>query len=405
MKGSYLFRHIIHRSLLIGQEKKYDQNNLFLSDMLYLSLFLENLVIQPTINIKEFPQIKITSSPYKTEFYEQYDIRNKTFLPYYLDELDALDQYDFDYTSGFEIDDDYLLKGRIQNDPILKGLDGIMDVNFIKPKLELEFKEVYELGKKIEDEFGDYDLYTAFALSELMFASNNDYSIVPDKSAHTKEAFNKSKIIIPKETDELILKYKNISQSALKDLIKLYRKEQKLKKQIKLPPITSIIFNESNNIDDILKICLQMRTSFSELRMAFNDYENTIRNTTLSLGQRLNALNELEYFAEEFSKKYPQHSPVNVSDLSDLSSFGRLADQEISAADGSSILNSLMKKPLKYVGKKARNRKVQYLFNIQTQFYKIKNYEGMIEKIFNRKITNEEVINAMKEGFNLDELL
>ena len=351
MKGTYLFRHIIHRALLLDNEKNYADNNFFLSDILYLSMFLENLVIQPSLTVKEFPELKIVDSPYKIDFYEQYDLRDKTFIPYYFD--DEEDDFFERSKFSFEMSNEYFLKERIRESDLFKELIGIQGLNFVVPQVRMEHKRVYELGKRLEDEKGDFDVYMAMSLNELEFAQEKDYLIVPDKSHEAQKALNYTKYRNPRITDEMINSYNSMSKSAIKDLLRLLQREKSISKQIKLPPVTSIALNESNSPTDLIKIALQMRTAFSDLRMAFQNYEEKVRNDSLTLAQRLDALNELEYFTSEISKQYPQQSRLNISDLSDFSNFGRLADGAMSATDGSSIAGTLMKKTFKISNQKS----------------------------------------------------
>ena len=402
MKDSpiYLFQHILHRSLLLGNDNNYTENQdkHFLTDVLYLSMFLENFVLQSKLVIKEFPNILTVDSPFEVDNYYQMNLRTRTYLPVFFEDEDDYADTQI-YLPEIRNDDSLKFSKRILSNPILKNIN-VDDIALETPNIQYAFQELFDLGEKLQEESLEFDFYTVMSLNEILNALKNGNSIIPDKTNDTKLALEYSKYKNNNLTDLLTKIYQSIDSKASDDLSRVA--QYGTSRKVYLPPITSIIFNESKDISDILKIAYQLRTEFKGLRYSFSQYENQLSDDTVSLGKSLEALNELEFYTSELTKNYKSRTIADISEWKDISNITRFLDGAIDAADSSSLGSMLLGKPLQYINQKIKTRKVSYLFDIREQFYSIENYGQMIDKLFNKKLSDFHIDMAKKEGFDLN---
>jgi hypothetical protein len=390
--GVYMFRHILHRALSStkGNDLDIGFNDSYLSDILYLSQFLENYVVMPQIIVKDVAEIEIEDR-FNITFYETWEHSTNSFYQHYIDE----DRSFLDDEFSFALDEEYLFQTRIKNDPTFQFLPDDNSVKIIRPNIRVEFDEMFKLGLLMERKGADLDYYVIMSMAELIFANDNDLSIVPDLHPSTIKALQLCGHQSQKKPRFLKSSYDVIAQKAHEDLsrINTYTED----KSIILPPITSIVFNESGKLENLFKVATEVRNHFGKLRSYFSECKKIANSSSSSIKEALEALDELQYYASELSKGYKSHSILEISRWRDLTNFSKLTGG-INLDDLGSVSNILLNEPLKYAGKRMKNNKIRYLFNLQKQFYSIENYSQMIEDLFGKKICPAHINLARNNG-------
>jgi len=379
MKSKVLLsKYIIHRSLEVTEDNIMSEK-LFLSDILYLSIFLESFVLYDELCVVDIPEIKYPS-----------ELMDKIFSQKKIDSKDL----------EYQLEEKLLLKNRFNTNPTFYALGNYnTPVKIIEPEVNQYHENNYKVFEKLEQFYGETaaNSYVAFDVDQIKFALSNDYSLILDYTSYMQKAIRYVDLTNKNRTSQLIKHYNIFSDSFQKELTTRLVQEGS-NKPIFIPPITSVILNRAKKKENILKIALELREEFSKLRKAFREYEAKIVDDSLSIQESLNASYELENIIKQLFPK-PDSPFVNkLTEWRDISDLVRLIDGA-SATDFSSFGKLFLGNPIKEIIRRIKRRKVKYLFKLRDDFIQIKNYGNLVQKIFNKEITEAHKKIAMDNGF------
>ena len=377
-----LRKNLRMKKSLLGYEIIYDASNLFdyedkeleklkLSDVLNLSIILENLVLNDKIVIFDDPYTSFN-------FQHRYDLAGLT-APFEKKQIR-----------------DKIVSNPILNDFFKANLIQIVGGKQTYDELRMQF---YDDVKDIET----VDLWTDFGVDmglypELIYAIQNNHPIIPHNSRTYKRTLKYVDDLNDVNTDLLIEEYNKVSESLSDEVKRLVKYGNR--KTVYIPPISSLIFSRSETINDIVKNTIEIKEEFEKVRRTFAEYENTISDDSITLKESLSALNDLESIMNQINPKENSNFYSQISEWRDATNLIKLMDG-VSASDASSITNLILGKPLKYATNKFKIRKVKYLFQVVNDFLEIKNYGNLIQKLFKFEIDKEQLQSAQYRGFDI----
>lgn len=294
-----------------------------------------------------------------------------------------------------------LLENLIKKDPVLQSLSNELDKSFeiIRPKsvdnyLDILYDDYDSMWFK--PWFKDCDNNTIHRLRQFQYAIRYDFSFIADNHRETIEAFNILSYANNTVIDKLIKQYNDLDKYLNKEIQKLsiYGRPT----TIYIPPITAIIFERAESIEDLIPLALEARQEFMDLRVAFRKYEDKIMDDTITLKESLNSLFELK---STVSTLYPENDKSMITQINewrDLADLTKILDG-VSTGDASSISKLLLGQPIKLLSDKIRKRKIGYLFKIKSDFLNIKNYSKLSLKLFKKEITSKHIEYAIEKGY------
>jgi len=176
----------------------------------------------------------------------------------------------------------------------------------------------------------------------------------------------------------LLSAYQELSNSLRKDLGNY--EEYIGTRVLFIPPILSIILSRSSRPSDIPEVFLELREQFKDLREYLRVYQHNLRDRKQPIGKSLKAVDELEKSLKKLSKRHKETGTLLISEWHDALSL--LPDASSLEDIDTSITKLILKKPIEWAVHKIRNRKLMPLFNLRRDFYKIKDYTHLIQKVF-----------------------
>ena len=255
----------------------------------------------------------------------------------------------------------------LQSEGILQTYSGIInltDIQSIKRRIQLYTDSIDIMG--INERL----------IQDIAFSETARMKYIP----HTYEMKDFHKFIesIKKQIYEPLLDsiYGKLSESLKSQFVEL--KNYTRSEEIFIPPISAIILNRASNLDEIPEVALETRKKFTKIRLTLMEYEDSLRDTSISLEKRLKILSDVKLINQELSKPYEYLDSVYLTEWSDAwALFDFLLDGEVSLAK---ITGKLLGKPLANTIKKLRLHNVAYLFNMRRKVYSIAGHNNLIKK-------------------------
>ena len=320
-----LSSHIFHRSMCLIEENSWERGS-YLSDIFYLSILLEKFVIHDHLYVRMHTNI---------------------------DENTAMDMELLDY----DTDATTLISTRFARNEILAPLLDANAFTFFEPDVNICLDQCSEIIDEFSEFTGDefFDPYIAYNIWAMRHAFASGLPFIPDKTEYASIAF---KLLFEQQTYRFSILEKVLS-GINEDLRRQVRRlvDAGAGAKIFLPSIPAIIFDRSDKRSDIGRRALELRDEFSALRTIFHSYETQIRDDSLSLGESLSALNELESAVEAAYPSSESSLVTQVTEWRDLVDFGKWVDG-VSSSDAVGSLKFVLGKPIQLAANKLKTRKV-----------------------------------------------
>ena len=345
-----LSNYILDRALDIQDVEKEEY---FLSNVFYLSILLEKIVLHEHIIVRDF-----NSRDSDSKFYFEDRVKNDEILNYL-----SFNTYAFGIERPFDIEYAF----------------DLMTTSFI-------FGEYFE----------NSDRLPVIELQQIGYSVERNIPFIPDLSSQMRIALDVVDGINYEYTSQLYKRYDRIQNNFKSDILKLLVNGNN--KPIFLPPITTIIFERARNTKEIFKVAFDLRNEFKEIRDVFSKYQSKIIDDSLSLNESLEALNILE---SDVNLIYPRNRysiATKVKEWRGLTDLIRFLDGT-SFTDISVITKLFLGKPMETIINKIKNRNVNYFVEFENDLQQVKNYGRLIQKLFKKDIRKNHIKIAIEEGF------
>lgn len=181
---------------------------------------------------------------------------------------------------------------------------------------------------------------------------------------------------------ELWRAYQQMSGS-MRDQIKTLESMGK-PREVFVPPISALILSKASTPRDIPELTFEIRRKLERVRLAFRDYENTLRNPNASLEESSNAVTRLSEIAGTLTKRYRRRDLLVVCELPDLLD---LLPRDSTGIDEVRVTKFLAGKPLKMIAEWWRNRDIMYLLKLRKTFLRVKGRAQLVQKVFGVEVT------------------
>jgi hypothetical protein len=165
-----------------------------------------------------------------------------------------------------------------------------------------------------------------------------------------------------------------------------------------IPPFSSLVLNECSSNDDIIKVLLEIRDEFSELRENLAYLEDKLINSS-NIGERNKAREHTKAVFTAASSKYSDSSYANFTRLFDFS--GDLIAPAFNWANPTSYSASLVTKPVEWLRNWWLRKPLAQFFDLTRQFRSIKDYNLLARKVFNIEFSNDEIEDFRKTQVTL----
>jgi len=148
--------------------------------------------------------------------------------------------------------------------------------------------------------------------------------------------------------------------------------------EVFIPPISAIILSRASKFDDIPEVMLETRKKFSTTRTALMEYEDALRDTSVSLKKRLKILSDINLMNQELAKPYDYLDSLYINEWADLWNIvNDLFDGELTV---SKLTGKILGKPIAKAIKNIRLRNVAYLFNMRRKIYSLSSHNNLAGK-------------------------
>lgn len=332
--------------------------------------FIESYVLHGDLNVKEYCMFG-----YNYSLYELFG-----------DDLEhyrrSLEEFKYDQINNN-------LQRRIQNSAFFAPIFGNgLEVNFGNAVLDDKIFDFYMSQSNLAS-FYDENVWSHQAAevigtyNEAKYAANRRFSFISEISDISRSVIDIIDNQNIQATNKLLEAYETFSSQAQEDLRRLVLAGSN--KRIFIPPISAIALSRSENLSDLGRITQELRDEFVDVRNNIVAYENRIADDSLSLKDSLSALNDLDKLTMKLGQEYSKAS-MEVSEWRDLTNFAKLLDGG-ELGEYTSITSALLNKPAKLITDRIKDRKVRYLYNLKKNFYNIKNYGELIQKVFKIEIS------------------
>ncbi len=338
----------------IQKSKHNKDDDKYLQNILYLSLFLENYVL-----------------------HEEFVILSN-----------AIERFAFDSDLMTEI---FELK----------------NIQIIEPsqEIELEWSEqiLSEIAQKEglkEEEYvftADYQLDENIAY-EVKYWNKHMLSYIPALDNESVRTMNYFEKLNSKFTDLLLIEYFKLTSELKNELNELVSYGKDL--SVFIPPISALVFERASSVSDIIAVATTLKEEFREVRKAMVDYEMRIQDNELSLKESLVAVKEFQLTMQKLRLRIDNNtsSSLKISEWRDLSNVLKVFDG-VNLNDASSLTSMILGKPLTHISNNLKTRKVKYLYQLVDNFLEIKNYALLVEKLFGKPITKKNIAFSKNNGF------
>lgn len=347
-----LSSHILHRALCLDDQNSW-KSDYYVIDTLYLAILLEHFVLHD----------RILFNP-------------ETEIGYEAEELEDLQ-----------------MPARLRSSALFAQFAESGVIDFHQDSFVAQSNEEYDIAHEmglVDDEF-DVDMYLLMDLRAIRFAFNRGLAYVPDYSRTCVSAMSLLEQQRAQQSSLLQQTYTDISgelQVAVQRLV-----DAGSDKKLFIPPIPAIILDRATSAEDICRRAIEVRDEFSDLRTTFKNYEAKVRDDSLSLGESLNALDELERAVNAACPRSSESLSTKVSEWRDLTDASKWLDG-ISTSESGGILKLAAGKPLQVAASKLQARRVSYLSKLCKQFFRITNYGTLVQRVLGHDITDAQIQRA-----------
>lgn len=164
--------------------------------------------------------------------------------------------------------------------------------------------------------------------------------------------------------------------------------------QVYIPPIPAIILSRATSYDSLGLVAREMHLELEATRRAFAQYELTIRDDSLPIGESLAALDRLESGLQQLAEDQPYRAQLQVSEWKDVGGLLSAGLDGLELKDAGSLTGFLLGQPVKLLGRSARRRQAAYLPTVKKDFFKIAGYGRLLQACFKTDIGTSHIAYA-----------